>query len=407
MPNFIYKARDNRGLAIKGVVKAADELSVANNLRSLGYRVVSIKRQSEAKIRFEGILQKLKKVPQQEIILFAQQLSAMLKSGLSITIALASIAEQVKSESLKKAIAGILQDIKSGGSFSEALSKHPRIFNELFVSMIKVGETAGILDQVLDRLALLNTQEFEMRTRIRSAMTYPIILVGVSIIVVSFLLVAIIPKFVTIFETYEARLPLPTQILLGISGLIRHLWYIILILLLASGLWLRRYIKTEKGRYHLDAFLLRAPLLGEFYLKVIVSRFSRTLGALVKSGVPILEALSVTEKTVTNVVVSGIVQNIRSAITEGQSLTEPFKASGIFPQMMIQMISLGEKSGRLDQMLTEVASYYDREVEHITKNITVALEPMLLLVMGTIVAFIALSVLLPIFNLIKVFRGGL
>lgn len=406
MPNFIYKARDKQGLAMTGAVEADTELTVATNLRSLGYRVVSIERQSQVKIRFKGILQKIKKVPQQEIILFARHLSVMLKAGLPLTTALSSILEQVRSESLKEAITGVLKDIAGGGSLSGALSKHSRIFNELFVSMVKVGETAGILDQVLDRLAVLNAQELEIRTRIRSATTYPVILVTVSIIIVGFLLVVIIPKFVAIFETYEARLPLPTQILLGLSSLIRHLWYIILIAIVGLVFWLRRYVRTEKGRYNFDTFLLKTPLFGEFYLKVIVARFTRTLGILVKSGVPILEALSVTEKTVNNVVISKVVQNIGSAVTEGQSLVEPFQASGIFPQMVIQMISLGEKSGKLDQMLTEAASFYDQEIENIIKNMGVVLEPMLLLVMGTMVAFIALSVLLPIFNLIKVFRAG-
>jgi len=406
MASFIYKAFDNQGMAVNGAVEATDDLMVATNLRHLGYSVVSIQEQTKTKKRLGEIIRKIKRIPAQDIILFSRQLSSMLKSGLSITSALSSISDQIKSEYLKEAIAGVFKDVEAGVTLSEALRKYPYVFDELFTSMIRVGETAGILDQVLDRLSELKTQELDIRTRIRSSLTYPVILVVVAIAVVSFLLIAIIPKFVAIFQTYEARLPISTQILLIISYVFKRAWFFVLIGLAGFTIWLRGYIKGEKGRYKFDYYSLKMPLVGEFFLKITISRFTRTLAALLKSGVPILEALSVTEKTIDNVVIAKVIQNIRFAISQGQSLSEPFRASGIFPQMVIQMISVGEESGRLDQLLTEVASNYERETEYAIKNITVALEPLLLLVMGIIVAFIALSVLVPIFNLIKVFRQG-
>ena len=404
MPTYNYKARDKQGAPLAATIEAENELSAAMSLRSLGYSVISIEKEAQLKIRFSDFWQKITKAHKSELIFFSRQLSSLLKSGIPIIVALSSIAEQAKNKLLKETINAVLKDIQAGVSFSQGLAKHPDIFSDLFVSMVKVGETAGILDEVLDRLAQLGAQELEVKTRIKSAMTYPLILVTVAIIIVGFLLINIIPKFVVVFETYEAKLPLATQILLGISFLVRRLWFLVIA---AAGIfifWFRRYIKTEKGRYTFDFYLLRLPLFGQLYLKLIVARFSRTLGALVKSGVSILEALSVTEKTVGNSVISRVIDNIRSAITEGQSLAEPFKASGVFPPTVIQMVSLGEKSGKLDQMLTEVADFYDREVDYTVRNITTALEPLLLLGMGAMVAFIALSVLLPIFNLIKVFR---
>jgi len=404
MPTYTYKARDRQGELLTATTEAEDELSAAMSLRSLGYSVISIQKETQLEANLTDFWQKIRKTHQYELIFFSRQLSSLLKSGIAITVALSSIAEQTKNKLLKETINAVLKDIQAGISFSEALAKHPDIFSDLFVSMIKVGETTGILEEVLERLTQLNMQELEVKARIKSAMTYPLILVTVAIIIVSFLLINIIPKFVVVFETYEAKLPLATQILLGISFLLRRLWLLVIAAVAIFIFWFRRYIKTEKGRYKFDFYLLRLPFFGQLYLKLIVARFSRTLGALVKSGVSILEALSVTEKTVGNSVISRVIDNIRSAITEGQSLTEPFKASGVFPATVIQMVSLGEKSGKLDQMLIEVANFYDREVDYTVRNITTALEPLLLLAMGAMVAFIALSVLLPIFNLVKVFR---
>jgi type IV pilus assembly protein PilC len=404
MPTYTYRTRDRQGELLTATVEAEDELSLASSLRSLGYSVISIEKEAQLKTKLTDFWQKIRKTHQYELIFFSRQLSSLLKSGIPIIVALSSIVEQTKNKLLKETINAVLKDIQSGVSFSEALAKHPDIFSDLFVSMVKVAETAGMLDEILERLAQLNMQELEVKTRIKSAMTYPLILVTVAIIIVSFLLINIIPKFVVVFETYEAKLPLATQILLGISFLVRRLWLLVIAAVGIFIFWFRGYIKTEKGRYKFDFYLLRLPLFGQLYLKLIVARFTRTLGALVKSGVSILEALSVTEKTVGNSVISRVIDNIRSAITEGQSLTKPFKASGVFPPTVIQMVSLGEKSGKLDQMLTEVASFYDREVDYTIRNITTALEPLLLLAMGAMVAFIALSVLLPIFNLIKVFR---
>jgi len=404
MPTYIYRARDKQGQLLTATIEAENDLAVALNLRSLGYNTISIEEEGRLKKPFLDFWQRIRKVSGAEIVFFSRQLSTLLHTGISITVALSSIAEQTKSRALREAINGVLKDIQTGILFSEALAKHPAIFSNLFVSMVRVGEVSGMLAKVLDRLAQLGTQELELKARIRTALTYPVILVIVAVGIVSFLLVNVIPKFVSIFETYEAHLPIATQILLGVSLLARRLYPFIIAGIFIFIFWFRKYLRSEKGRYKFDFFLLHLPFFGQLYLKVVVSRFCRTLGELLSTGVPVLEALYVTQSTVRNTVISRVIDGIRSAISEGLSLTEPFKTSGVFPTTVIQMVALGEKSGKLDQMFVEVASFYDREVEYTMRGLTATLEPLLLLLMGGMVAFIALSVLLPIFNLIKVFR---
>jgi len=404
MPNYTYRARDKSGTLLTSKVEAADEIAVAVELQRLGYSLISIEKESELKLKWAEFWQRRRGVRRQEIIFFTRQLSTMLKSGLPLMDALTGIIQQTKHKLFKEALECVRGDIEKGASFSQALSKHPNVFSELFVSMAGVGETGGILDTVLERLTALGIQELEIRAKLKAALTYPIILITVAVIVVSFLLINILPKFIAIFQTYEAKLPIATQILLGISLILKKLWIFIIAGLGLFIFWFRRYLKTTQGRYKAHSYLLKMPLFGQLYLKVMIARFSRVLSALTKSGVSVLEALSVTEKTIRNAVIAKVIQNISDAITEGESLTEPFKASGIFPPMVIQMVSAGEKTGKLEQLLSDVAAFYDQEVEYTIRNIAVILEPLLLLAMGVMVAFIALSVLLPIFNLIKIFR---
>lgn len=405
MPVFRYKARDNQGAALTATLEAENETAVEGTLRSMGYNIISIEPLA-GRLQFDlsELFDKFRKAYQYELIYFSRQLASLLKAGIPISGALASISEQTRNKILKNTVEAILRDIQEGVSFSDALARHPKIFSEVFVSMVRVGEASGMLDSVLDRVAQLAAREYDIKMRVKSAMVYPVILVIVAIIVLSFLLINIIPRFVGIFEAYEMRLPLATRILLAVSWVARKLAWVLAPAAVVLVLALRRYARTEKGRYKFDSFLMQFPYFGRLYLKVIVSRFAQTLGMLIKSGVPLLEALYVTERTIGNTVVQRIIENIRSAITQGRPLAEPLKASGIFPATVVQMVALGEKSGQLDQMLIEVAGFYDREVEFTIKNITTALEPLLLLAMGVSVAFIALAVLLPIFNLVKVFR---
>ena len=400
---YNYKARDKAGELITGVLEGKDQKEVSAKLSELGHSIISIKSQAPED-SLKGALEQLKRINRQEVIIFNRQLATLLRTGMPLSPALDTICEQTVNKKFKVVLESIQQAVKAGESFSIALAEHPSVFPQLFVSMVEVGETDGMLDKILDRLATLGTQEMETSSRIKSAMLYPIVLVGIAFLVVNFLIVGVLPKFVMVFKASEASLPLPTQIVLGLSWIARKLWIPITIALTVFIIWFRRYSRQGEGQFKFHSFLLKIPIFGQLYKKIQVSRFARTLSMLTTSGIPLLQALEVVEKTLDNAVIRRAITNIRAALTQGKPLIEPFKASGFFSPMVIQMISTGEKTGKLDEMLNEISSFYDPEIEYTVKNLTSLLEPFMLLAMGMMVAFIALSVLLPIFNLIKVFR---
>ncbi len=405
MPTYSYKARDKLGELISGVLEGEDESGVAASLDKLGYSVIQILPQGELTFSLAGALDRLRPIKRQEVIIFTRELATLLHTGMALSPSLATICEQTTAKKFKLVLEDIGKSVQAGRSFSEALSKYPKVFSELFISMVRVGETGGMLDKVLDRLANLGTQELETHSRIKAALIYPIILVIISFLVVNFLIVGVLPKFVMVFRASQAALPLPTQIILGVSWTLRRLWFPILLALGLAGFWFKKYTGTPAGKFKFHSWLLKVPIFGKLYSKVQISRFARTLSVLTSSGIPILQGLGVVEKTATNVVIRRAIENIRMAISEGRPLVEQFKSSGLFSPMVVQMISTGEKTGELDRMLEEISSFYDPEIEYTIKNLTSLLEPLMLLAMGFIVAFISLSVLLPIFNLIRVFRA--
>jgi type IV pilus assembly protein PilC len=404
MANYTYKARNREGELVTGTLETEDEASVAANLDKLGYSVIEIASPAVA-FSPRAYLDRFQGLKKQEVIIFTRQLATLIRSGMPLLPALGTIVEQTVNRKFKVILEDVRQAVQGGASFSEALAKHPTVFSELFVSMVRVGETGGVMDDVLDRLAELSTQEMEITSRITSAMTYPVVLVVLSFLIVNFILVGVLPKFVMVFKASEATLPLPTQIVLAMSFVLRKFWFPIFAIFVGGVLYLRRYVSTETGQLAYHRWLLRVPIFGDLYMKIQISRFTRTLSTLTSSGIPLLQALTVVEKTITNRVIQRAIQDVRTAITAGSSLVEPFKKSGLFSPMVIQMVSIGEKSGKIDQMLNEISRFYDPEIEYTIKNLTSLLEPFMLLAMGLMVAFIALSVLLPIFNLIKVFRG--
>ena len=406
MASFAYKARNSTGGLVSGIIDAEDETKAAAHIERLGLSPVSILiSPPTSTYGLSSILNKqFKRISHQEILVFTRQLSTLIATGAPLIQSLQNVQEQTQNIRFKQVIANIIDALKSGISFSESLAQYPQIFTNLYVSLIKVGEAGGILDKVLSRLADISTQEISLRSHLRSALVYPVVLALVAFLIVNFVLVGVLPKFVAIFEASSARLPLPTKILLTLSYLLRNFWWLLGLAVILGLNWFHRYYRSVNGRFQVDSLLLRLPLFGALILKVIVCRFSRSTAALTKSGIPVLEALSVVERTISNVVLQGIIQNIRSSISSGQSLTEPFKASGLFPPMVIQLINTGEHSGRLDEMFDQIANFYEPEIESTVRNLTSLLEPAMLLIMGLVVAFIALSVLLPIFNLISIIR---
>ncbi|MFA5165182.1 MAG: type II secretion system F family protein [Candidatus Omnitrophota bacterium] len=406
MPKYTYRARDKSGQLVTGSAESGNEYEVASGLRDLGYSIVEIRPQAAS----PGSLQEyysraVSRINRQEIIVFTRQLATLLRTGNTLTSSLDNVAEQVKNQKLRSVIKQVTKDVQGGMSFSKAIAKHPQVFDGFFVSMVKIGEAGGLLDDVLERLASLGADELEIRSRVQSSLIYPVVLIGLSLAVVAFVLVAVLPNFVSIFEASQARLPVPTKVILGLSWALRNYWYLAAGGLVLFAFWLKWYMSTPEGKYRIDGYVLKSPLFGELYLKVMISRFSRAMAALTKTGVPFHEGLAVVENTIPNMVLRRIFIDIRDRVNVGQGVTEAFRSSGIFPPMVIQLISSGEKSGHLDEMFSEVASFYEPEVEYTLRNFTSLLEPFLLLVMGAIVAFIALSVLLPIFNLIKIIKA--
>ncbi|MBL7072083.1 MAG: type II secretion system F family protein [Candidatus Omnitrophica bacterium] len=405
MPLYTYKVRDRQGDLVSGSLEAADEKDLISKLDRLGYSIIEVTPEKTADTEKANILDRFERLEKREVILFTRQLATLLRTGTSISTSLTTICTQTQNKKFRTILEDVTGSVHSGTSFSESLSKHPKVFSELFVSMVKVGEAGGMLDNVLERLATLGLQELEMSSRIKSALVYPIVLVVVAFVVVNFLIVGVLPKFVDIFRATGAELPMVTQVVLTVSHIMRKYWLLFMIMLGAGIAWFRAYISKEEGMFKFHLFVLKVPIFGDLFSKIQVSRFCRILSTLISSGIPLLQALGVVEKTVGSVVIRRAIQKIREAISQGNPIVNQFKESGMFSPMVIQMIATGERSGKLDQMLEDVASFYDPEIEYTIKNLTSLLEPFMLLTMGIMVAFIALSVLLPIFNLIKVFRA--
>ncbi len=404
MKIFKYVVQEPGGKTVRGFLEMKDRAEAFSFFRERKYRIQSVEEASKLEVSLRGLLEKFGGVSRESIVLFMRQLSTLVHSGLPLAQALESLAKQERNQKLKVVVETIKSEIEKGTPFSEALGRYPVLFSQLVVGMVQGGEAAGILDQALERLSYLGLQELEIRTKLRAALTYPVILIGIAIFVLSFLLISAVPKFLDIFRSAQAELPLATTILLTVSDVLRKFWIFILGGIAVVSVAISRYYATPQGRHVLDALYIRLPLFGDIYLKIAVARLTRSISALTKSGIPLLQALTISKGVTNNVVVLESIDRIRAGISQGKNITELFQRAGIFPQMVVQMVSVGENTGKLDEMLNEVANFYDLEIEYFLRNLTSSLEPVLLLFMGVMVGFIALAVLMPVFNLVKVFR---
>jgi len=406
MATFRYKARDKTGAAFIATIEAEDSRVVAELLRKQGLQIITLEQPKEtASSFFDALLQKIKRASRpDEVVLITRQLALMVRSGLPLVDGIEAIAEQDVSPDLRKILVSLSEDLRAGRAFSEALQRFPAFFPAFYVSMVRSGEAAGILEEILERLATIGEDEMELKGRVRAALAYPALLIILSVSIVTFLLINVLPRFFQIFQEAGASLPLPTKVLLGISYLLRTFWFMIPIGLVLGVRWFVLTSAKPEGRYRLHAFLLRAPFVGRLILQTILARSFQIMASLLKSGIAVVPALNVLEDLVGNLVVSRTISRIREAVIGGAALSEPFRSEKIFPPAVGQLISVGEKTGTLDVTFRHLGDYYEREVDRSLRTLTSVLEPLLLLGVGTIVAFIALSVLLPIFQLIKVFR---
>lgn len=404
MRSYIYKAREENGKLFSGVLEAEDQGAVRAKLRQTGYYPISIAPERPA-LRW-GFLRRYGRVGLDNLIVFCQQFSSMLSAGLPILSCLDVLWKQIDNKRLQLIISKIKNDLSGGSTLSEAVRKYPRVFPPLFVSLVKVGETGGVLDEMLRKLVTYFSKEYELRQRVKSAFVYPIIVMTVAMGVVAFMVIVIIPVFTSVFTRMgiSSTLPLPTLILMKLSELVRYGWWILLSLVLAALIGFNKFRRTKLGAPLVDRMKLKLPLFGKLIHKVAISRFIRSFGILMNSGVSITHALKITGEASGNLIIKRVVTEAEERITAGSNLHQPLSESGFFPPLVTQMIAIGEEAGSLDQMLARAADHMDQEVDFKVKRLTTALEPLLTIGLGLIAGFIAISMYLPIFDMIKIIR---
>ena len=396
MPNYSWKGRTRGGRVQEGVLVAESKEAAVASLRKQQIIVTAVTEKGK-----EFALPKLGgRVSQKELAIFTRQFSVMIDAGLPLVQCLEILGSQQENKAFQKVLLQTRQDVETGSSLADALRKHPRVFDDLFCNMIAAGEAGGILDTILQRLSQYIEKAVKLRGAVRSAMVYPVAVIGIAVIVVWVILWKVIPTFASLFEGLGASLPLPTRVTIALSNFIGAWWWV-MILGTVSGIFLiNRYHKTYRGRRHLDAILLRIPVLGGVLRKIAVARFCRTLATLVSSGVPILEGLEITARTSGNAIVEDAIMATRRSVEEGKTIAEPLKSSDVFPSMVVQMVAVGEQTGALETMLSKVADFYEDEVDEATANLLSLLEPIMIVILGGVIGGIVISMYMPMFDLI-------
>ncbi len=404
MPIFVYEARDAEGQLKKDKIEALNIRVATQRLQEQKMTVIKINQQAGGVGNTDllGWYQNMRKVNEQALTVFSRQFATMINAGLAMVRCLDILSEQTEDKKLQATLIQVRRDVEGGSTLSAALQKHPQVFSTLYHSMVKAGEMGGVLDEVLDRLASFMEKDFALKKKVKSALTYPVVILVMALGIVFFLVTYILPTFVSMFDSMNVQLPLPTKILIETTKAVRNpVIDIIAVAVVAVGFFLlNRYVKTPVGRRQYDLFKLNIPVFGLLNKKVAISRFCRTLGTLLSSGVPIMQALEIVGKASGNEVIALTVSKIRESIREGESIASPLGASGMFPPMVTQMVAVGEETGNLDAMLSKIADFYDTEVEYLLSSLTSMLEPIMIVGMGGIVGFIVVSVFMPLYQLI-------
>jgi MSHA biogenesis protein MshG len=402
MADFRYKARDKFSQPVAGTVAAENEFAAAAKLQEMGYVPISL--EPAAQSAGLDFLRALGGVKLEEVNSFTRQLYSLQKAGLPLLSSLESVAQETPNKSLRSAVEEISRSIRGGLSFSAALKNHSQIFDDIYVSMVKAAETGGNLVEILEKLCALLERDIDTRSRIKAATRYPML--AFLTLCLGFLIVVtfVIPRFAAIYGQFNAELPLPTRVLIAISIALRKFWY--LFILAAAGVVFAfiRFTRSSFGRPLWDNFKLKVPVVGKLMMMLVMSRFARVTAILMKSGVPILEVLDLVGGTSGNIIITRAIIQIKESITQGKGMSEPMKVGGLFPATVVQMVSVGEQTGRIDELLLNVADYYDTESTYLIKNLTTYIEPILILVLGAMVLVMALAIFLPMWNLIKIFR---
>jgi type IV pilus assembly protein PilC len=402
---FTYQVKDKTGKLHDGEMQASSQAAVAKALRDRGFMPVTVQEKKasalQKEIRIPGLSGRIRV---KEVALFSRQFATMITSGLSLLRSLTILAEQTPNRAFEDVILAVKADVEKGASLSQALEKHPKVFSRLYTSMVKSGEVGGVLDETLERLALTLEAQVELRSQVKSAMMYPVAVFGLVIFIVVAMLLFVVPMFESMFADFGADLPLPTRMLMSLSVIFTTYWYVVFGGSVALIYGFKRWISTEKGRSRFDAIKLKLPIFGKLVHKTSLARFSHTMAALTRTGVPILMAMDIVAETSGNAVVARAVHSVQASIKEGESIAEPLSNHPVFPPMVVQMMAVGEETGALDTMLEKVGDFYDREVKAMVEGLTSLIEPLLVVVLGATVGGMLLALYLPIFNVITLIQ---
>jgi type IV pilus assembly protein PilC len=406
MATFTYKALDGRGATASGQIDGDNKSAVAANLRNKGLTVVDINEVKTSLAQID-IFASMQRIKARDLTIFSRQFATMINSGLSMLRALSVLEEQTENKKLATVLGQVRGDVEAGIALSDALAKHPKVFSPLYVNMVRAGEIGGILDEVLNRLATQLEKDDNIRRAVKSAMVYPVMIASFALIVMLGMVLFLIPVFAGMYkELGNAKLPMLTRMMVGASDTMKS-WkgVIVLVVVIALVVIIRKAKHTDKGTEIWDRFKLHVPMgIGEVIRKIAVARFSRTLGTLVSSGVPILQAIEITGKSAGNVVIEHAMSAVQVSVKEGQTISAPLKSSSVFPDMVVQMISVGEETGSLDSMLQKVADFYEDEVNAAVKSLTSIIEPIMMLGVGTLVGLVVIAMYLPIFNMMNIVK---
>jgi len=399
MPKFTWEGKNRAGKVQKGDMEAPSEAAVNAQLRRSG--IVP----SKVKERGKGMDVEIKlsfmqpKVTTKDLVVFTRQFATMIDAGLPLVQCLDILSRQQENKTFQKMLLAVKESVESGSTFADALKKHPKAFDSLYCNLVAAGEVGGILDTILNRLAAYIEKALKLKKQVKSAMTYPATIVGIALVVIAVILIFVIPAFEKMFADFGGSLPLPTQIVIMISNFIQSYILVIIGTAFASIFLFKKFYATVKGRAIVDDFALKLPVFGMLIRKVAVAKFTRTLGTMISSGVPILDGLEIVAKTAGNTTVEKAIYKVKQSISEGKTIAEPLTQSGVFPPMVCQMIAVGEQAGALDTMLNKIADFYDDEVDDAVSNLTAMMEPLLMLFLGVTVGGLVIAMYLPIFKL--------
>ena len=403
MATFVYKVHDRTGKIFTGNMEGESKGAVVSRLQEMNYFITFINEKRQGFTLAKEITF-LKKIKLRDLTIFYRQFATMVNAGLTLVSSLDILIEQVENKALSECIKLVKSDVEAGSTLADAMAKQPLIFTELNISMIRAGEIGGVLDEILNKMADLMEKEFALQQKIKSAMAYPSFVGGAGVIMGIFMLTFILPQFVGVFAQFGGQLPALTNALVLGTKLFNKYWYLFFITFAALIFAFLAYRKTSNGKINIDKFKLSAPIFGELNRKSAVSRFTRILGTLIKSGVPILEALKVSSNAIGNLVISEAVIKAKTKIKEGQSISGPLATSGVFPPMVTQMIMVGEESGELEEMLMNVAKFYDEEVDRAVERLTAIIEPLMMAVIALVVGVMIIAMYLPIFNMVNLIQ---